>query len=87
MHKAVTCFVEPKCVAGKVKPPEEIGATLSHKTFLLFSRISKHSRCLMKKCVNSYSLVQHKNGVTEFKAISGQGVHLWYCEMHSLSMS
>jgi len=27
------CFTEAKCVADKVKPPEEIGVTLPHKTF------------------------------------------------------
>jgi len=30
MRNAVIWFVEPRCVVGKVKPPEENGLTLSH---------------------------------------------------------
>jgi len=29
--------MEAKCVAGKVKPPEETGLTLPHKAFAVFN--------------------------------------------------
>jgi len=35
MHNAVVWFIEAKCVAGKVKPPKEIGLMLSHWTFAI----------------------------------------------------
>jgi len=37
MRNAVIWFMETKCVAGKVKPPEEIGLTLPHKTFAVLT--------------------------------------------------
>ena len=37
MRNAVIRLVEAKCVADKVKPPEEIGLTLPHKTFAIFT--------------------------------------------------
>jgi len=37
MRNAVICFMEAKCFAGKVKPRKEIGLTLPHKTFAVFS--------------------------------------------------
>jgi len=36
MHNVFTLFMEAKCVADKVKPPDEIGLKLSHKTFAFF---------------------------------------------------
>jgi len=53
---------------AKVKPPEENGLTLSHWTFTVFTCL-KYSWKLEKKCVKSYKLVQHCNGVTEFKQV------------------
>jgi len=37
MSNAVICFIEARCVAGKVKPPEGNGLTLSHWTFAVFT--------------------------------------------------
>jgi len=30
IHNAVMRFIEARCNVGKVKPPKEIGSTLSH---------------------------------------------------------
>jgi len=37
MQNAVVWFIEARCVAGKVKPPEEIGLTLSHQKYAVFT--------------------------------------------------
>jgi len=37
MRNAVIWFTEARCVAGKVKPSEENGLTLSHGTFAVFT--------------------------------------------------
>jgi len=37
MRNEVLWFIEAKYVAGKVKPPEENGLTLSHCTFAVFT--------------------------------------------------
>jgi len=37
MRSGVIWFMEAKCVAGKVKPPEEIGLTLSNTTCAVFT--------------------------------------------------
>jgi len=59
--------VEAKCIAGKVKL-QETGLTLPHKTFAVFTYIG-HISIANRKCVGSYGLVQHCNGVTEFKQV------------------
>jgi len=33
MRNAVIWFIEARCIAGKVKPPEKSGLALSHRTF------------------------------------------------------
>jgi len=37
IRNVVIWFVKAKCVAGKVKPIEEIGLKLLHKTFAVFT--------------------------------------------------
>jgi len=46
-------LIGAKCIAGKVKPPEENGLTLSHWRFAVFTYL-KYWWKLERKCVKSY---------------------------------